>query len=90
MIFFQNNEKVVLAVARKKMSAQSTVIRGTDETDGPTPGPQAHTGVKVEKFFKSHLEGHCFVVLTFVSFLFKSHLSQIWRNTWGPIWKLFC
>ena len=58
LIFFQNNEKVVLAVARKKMSAQSTVIRGTDETDGPTPGPQSHTGVKVEK--SSHLEQHCF------------------------------
>ena len=47
----------MLAVARKKMSAQSTVIRGTDETDGPTPGPQAHTGVKVKNFFlKSSLE----------------------------------
>ena len=34
-------------VARKKISAQATVIRGTDETDGPTPGPQSHTGVKV-------------------------------------------
>ena len=45
---FQNNEKVVLVVARKKISAQSTVIRGSDETDGPTPGPQAHTGVKVQ------------------------------------------
>ena len=46
-MLFQNNEKVVLVVARKKISAQSTVIRGTDETDGPTPGPQSHSGVKV-------------------------------------------
>ena len=47
-MLFQNNEKVVLVVARKKISAQSTVIRGTDETDGPIPGPQAHSGVKVQ------------------------------------------
>ena len=44
---FQNNEKVVLVVARKKIAAQSTVIRGSDETDSPIPGPQSHTGVKV-------------------------------------------
>ena len=44
---FQNNEKVVLVLARKKISAQSTVIRGRDESDGPSAGPQAHPGVKV-------------------------------------------
>jgi len=43
----KNNEKVVLVVARKKISSQSTAICGTDEADGPVPGPQSHPGVKV-------------------------------------------
>ena len=40
----QNNEKVVLVVARRKgnyASSQSTAITGQrDETDGAVPGPQ--------------------------------------------------
>eukprot|EP00092_Neocalanus_flemingeri_P009069 GFUD01009761.1.p1 GENE.GFUD01009761.1~~GFUD01009761.1.p1 ORF type:complete len:793 (-),score=143.29 GFUD01009761.1:1113-3491(-) len=43
----KNNEKVVLVVARKKVSSQSTAICGSDEADGPIPGPQSHPGVKV-------------------------------------------
>ena len=42
--FSQNNEKVVLVVARRKgnyASSQSTAITGQrDETDGAVPGPQ--------------------------------------------------
>ena len=41
----QNNEKVVLVVARRKgnyASSQSTAITGQrDETDGAVPGPQS-------------------------------------------------
>lgn len=43
----KNNEKVVLVVARKRVSSQSTAICGRDEADGPIPGPQSHPGVKV-------------------------------------------
>ena len=47
MLSLQNNEKVVLVVARKKISAQSTIIRGRDESDGVTAGPETPNGVKV-------------------------------------------
>ena len=43
----QNNEKVVLVVARKKTFAQATstaISAEDDEVDGPLPGPQSHPG----------------------------------------------
>ena len=48
-ILCQNNECVVLVVARKKISGvQSTAIPACrDETDGPVAGPQSHPGLKL-------------------------------------------
>ena len=51
----QNNEKVVLVVARRKgnyASSQSTAITAQrDETDGAVPGPQSSGKVVVGKLF---------------------------------------
>ena len=50
----QNNEKVVLVVARRKQnfaSSQSTAITGQRETDGAVPAPQS--SLKVKPRFRS-------------------------------------
>ena len=56
MLSLQNNEKVVLVVARKKISAQSTIIRGRDESDGVTAGPETPNGVKVSSLTLDYLQ----------------------------------
>ena len=43
-------------VARKKISAQSTIIRGRDESDGVTAGPETPNGVKVSSVTLQYLQ----------------------------------
>ena len=72
--FSQNNEKVVLVVARRKgnyASSQSTAITGQrDETDGAVPGPQ--TSGKVTSV---HL------LLLGWSFIFARNFVKVNKNT---------